>query len=444
MNSNNSKTLQDYQVDHLFLLVGENPLPNYVAARLLINPKKTSIVYLVQTTATAGKDKPAGLLEKELKKHNITVKQISVGDAESDGDKIRDKIRETIQPKGKPPLQGTIGLNYTGGTKAMAVHAYQAFKELELTNPVFSYLDSRKLAMHIDGKDQPIPVDIALSPAPKLETILGLHNLSWKTEPIRQSQLPDIAEQFAKIHLNADVARTWRKWCDVVFKQLKNTKGYWRQDSDFPNRAHLKLSVTTPANVTVPDEIQKILREELGWASTDELSLKIAKDKGKFATFGDVCQWLDAGWLEDYVLSQVEKIATKYTLHGSVRSINIKDNDPQKNWRTQFEFDVAFLRGYQLFAISCTTSPDYKLCKQKLFEAQLRAKQLGGDEARIALVCCCDPHPKEPNKKASENLKKELDFMIEDSKIEVFDRQDLEQTKFAQKLDRWIFRNAGK
>ena len=54
-------------------------------------------------------------------------------------------------------------------------------------------------------------------------------------------------------------------------------------------------------------------------------------------------------------------------------------------------------------------------CKQKLFEAQLRAGQLGGDEARIALVCCYD-YP-------TDQLKKELDFVIkDDAKIEVFGR----------------------
>lgn len=428
---------EPHQVDHLFLLIGENPLPNYVAARLLIKPQN-SVVYLVHTTVTAGKDKPAGLLEKELKKHNITIKQISLGDAESDGDKIRAKIKETIQPKENPPLQGRIGLNYTGGTKVMAVHAYQAFKELQLTDPVFSYLDSRKLAMHIDGKDKPIPVDLALSPTPKLETILGLHNLSWRTEPVRQSQLPDIAEQFAKLHLNSDLARTWRKWCDAVFYALKSGNGYWLRDSQFPNPPHLKLSITTPKKetVTVPDEIKTILSEQLGWASIAELSLKIAKEKGKFATFGDVCQWLDGGWLEDYVLSQVEKVKEKYSLHDLTMSLHIRDPRNPNRPTDQFEFDVAFLRGYQLFGISCTTSSDHKKCKQKLFEAQLRAKQLGGDEARVALVCC-DELP-------SEWLKKELDFVVDDSKIEVFGREDLEPTKFAKKLDRWIFRNAGK
>jgi hypothetical protein len=48
--------------------------------------------------------------------------------------------------------------------------------------------------------------------------------------------------------------------------------------------------------------------------------------------------------------------------------------------------DVAAMRGYQLFAISCTTGTGKSECKSKLFEAVVRARQLGGDEARIGLV----------------------------------------------------------
>jgi hypothetical protein len=92
-----------------------------------------------------------------------------------------------------------------------------------------------------------------------------------------------------------------------------------------------------------------------------------------------------------------------------------------------FQFDVAFMRGYQLFAISCTTSAKDDLCKLKLFEARTRALQLGGSEARVALVCCSN-HP--------DVLKAELKGTTEDSKIEVFGREDL--TKLTERFNEWI------
>jgi hypothetical protein len=56
------------------------------------------------------------------------------------------------------------------------------------------------------------------------------------------------------------------------------------------------------------------------------------------------------------------------------------------------QLDVAAIRGYQLFALSCTTSDKAERSKEHLLEAYVRARQMGGDEARVGLVCCyCDP-----------------------------------------------------
>lgn len=55
----------------------------------------------------------------------------------------------------------------------------------------------------------------------------------------------------------------------------------------------------------------------------------------------------------------------------------------------RFELDVAAMIGYQLFAISCMAAvPKGRAAyKEHLLEAFVRARQLGGDEARVGLVC---------------------------------------------------------
>ncbi|MFP4441185.1 MAG: hypothetical protein ACLFVO_28460 [Chloroflexaceae bacterium] len=55
-----------------------------------------------------------------------------------------------------------------------------------------------------------------------------------------------------------------------------------------------------------------------------------------------------------------------------------------------FEFDVAFMRGHQLFGLSCSAMTKKPELKKKLFEAAVRAAQLGGGETCFALVCCAD------------------------------------------------------
>jgi len=68
MSSINPLDWEYHQVDRLFLLIGENPLPNYVAARTLL--KDGGKAYLVDTTGTnptaPGKEGPSQRLRAIL------------------------------------------------------------------------------------------------------------------------------------------------------------------------------------------------------------------------------------------------------------------------------------------------------------------------------------------------------------------------------------------
>lgn len=84
-----------YKVDHLFLLIGENPLPNYVAARLLLNPGGTP--YLVYTTGT---EKPAKRLQTILSSERIglkTAQLVPLNDGEADAYQIQKAIRSKLE-----------------------------------------------------------------------------------------------------------------------------------------------------------------------------------------------------------------------------------------------------------------------------------------------------------------------------------------------------------
>jgi hypothetical protein len=96
--------------------------------------------------------------------------------------------------------------------------------------------------------------------------------------------------------------------------------------------------------------------------------------------------------------------------------------------------DVIALRGYQLFAFSCSTDKKKPLLKLKLFEAYIRARQLGGDEARVALVCCSnDP----------EGLEHEMRRDVDpEGRIRVFGRKHLADLKVH--IESWIRSQSGK
>jgi len=124
-------------------------------------------------------------------------------------------------------------------------------------------------------------------------------------------------------------------------------------------------------------------------------------------------------------LYQIQNIASSQLIKYYGMNFELKLTNREK-----FQFDVAFTRGYQLFAISCTTTNNRPLCKSKLFEAYLRARQMGGDEARVALVCCSDD---------PDSLKAEISGTLPNKKIEVFGREHLED--LATEITKWIGQN---
>ena len=417
---------EKYKVDHLFLLIGENPLPNYVAARTLL--QDGGQVYLVFTNQTKFQ-KNCLLGVDGLKSFGIKSIEIDLAYYESNAYYIRDIIQKKVQYL----TNGKIGLNYTGGTKAMAVHAYQAIYELR-SDTIFSYLDPRKLKMCIEqARNQPIFFDLRLNLC--LKEIFRLHNKNYwldKKPPRSTPFFPDAAVDFADFHHSVDKnnkdktpLQQWRTWCneELYPKTKKENSGRWKNEDELNSQAPIIISLAR-----LDQHIINILQQHFNAFDKELcLDLDLVQKKG-FESLTHVCEWLDGTWLENYVLHQIKEIQAEFAIKESMMSFHIRDSTA--TYRERFEFDVAFVKGYQLFAISCTTSSSKERCKEKLFEAHLRARQLGGDEARVALVCCYDK---------PDWIKDDMRFAIDDRKIEVFGRQDL--VNLAEGIAEWIERN---
>ncbi|MBE9227486.1 DUF1887 family protein [Phormidium sp. LEGE 05292] len=418
----NTSEFDKYKVDHLFLLIGENPLPNYVAARLLLNKGGTPyLVYSKDTTDTAIRlqtilsNEPIGLKTAQL---------VPLNDYESDAYHIKEEIRSKLEAI----KVGKIGLNYTGGTKAMAVHAYRAVFSKERPETVFSYLDPRKLEMCIDREDGD---RIRLKVKPeylevKLVELFELHSLKLNGKPRQEAQLPELAAVLAKVFKDENKAKQWLDWYYNVFcqearkeKKKNGERGDWQNKT---NLATLSISVEK-----LPPEIETEFKRGNLIDLDDKLSLQLVqqfkteKEEPVFKEIKHFCEYLDGFWLEHYVLQQVENI----TERNSIKDYGLNFEVPLPG-SDKFEFDVAFTRGYQLFAISISTLSDRKRCKSKLFEAYIRARQMGGDEARVALICCTN----EPD-----TLKAEM-ALLGDKKIAVFGRDDL--INLSDKIEEWI------
>ncbi|NJK65253.1 MAG: DUF1887 family protein [Microcoleus sp. CSU_2_2] len=380
---------EQYKVNHLFVLVGENSLPNYVAARTLLDDGGT--VYLVFTkNIIPQKNSLQG--EDGLHKLRIKCQPVDLSDNESNAQEIYNHIQSWVK---KSATEGKVGLNYTGGTKAMAVHAYRAIQELK-PDAIFSYLDPRRLKMWINQSQQkPTAYDVPLQVS--LLELFTLHGKYLLTNfpPRSEPYLKELAAEIAKLHENNDSEKKWKEWCNKLspIAELQNL---------FPTAGNLLGEcLDLPQNKSLKNQA-----------------------KADFSNFKEFHIWLNGTWLESYVLKAIQDIADEIDVKKEhiQMSFNVVDDKSKLNTTNKaadgkFELDIAFVKGYQLFAISCTAKSKKADCKEKLFEAYLRAKELGGDEARVALVCCYD----DPQEIEDELAR----FGTRDPKVKVFGRSHL-------------------
>lgn len=374
MNNETIAELAKYRSKHLFLLVGMNPLPNLVAARLLARQGGT--VWLLYSSGDDGagtSTKPqAEKLETALSKMRSDLENVWLRPISSlSNTKIITELKKLLNDKTED-ISGTIGLNYTGGTKPMAVHAYQILQTRFEKDITFSYLDPQNLALRIDGTDttptDTIPIlsnpQLRKSTAVTLGDIVELHGYT----PLKNTgRVPDnfeippgmlpFCEAINNLHCKPGGMAKWRKW-------LSDTKA-----NQLPDSAILGA------------DIENILRELC--QPEKPTPTRLASVLGQ-STLPSCSKWLVGEWLEDYVLNILRKLTLTSDISSLGKGIEFKDEDGQTD---EFEFDVAATIGYQLYAFSCMVSEKKSKVKEHFLEAYVRARQLGGDEARAALVC---------------------------------------------------------
>lgn len=397
--------LEDYQVDHLFLLIGTNPLPNYVAAKLLTRAPQATNIWLVHSSGTrAARD----ALQSVLHSDGFTSVQ-SFEVKEADGANISSEVKKRAEG-----LSGRIGLNYTGGTKAMSVHAYRTLESLKGLHVQFSYLDARSLDIQIEGYAIGTTVSIPTEDqiALQVERLLELHSRE-RPKLERLVFWPQLARAIAEIHADQQSAEQWQAWIAKTFFVAPS----WPQESpeglalstdewqtwvceqfvyrEYLRRTWAKKRDRDEQRLSLPPIFQLIQGAiETDLVGKPATTLGELRRAGRFKEFKDLGKWLEGGWLESYVMQQVLVLQEQGTFQiadvaRNLRAtISIEIGREQEKLRQDIELDVAFTRGYQLFVLSCSTTEAKDRAKSKLLEAVARAGQVGGAEARVALVCC--------------------------------------------------------
>lgn len=348
-----------YRSDVLLLLVGGNPLPNYVSARLLAAPKAE--VRLLHTRKTLH---VAARLQEQLASARPDLRITPYEIDRADGAQIEAQLARQL---GDVLHRARVGLNYTGGTKPMAVHSVYALRQA-FPDAVFSYLDAETLSLVLQRAQEPSRLPfVGQAQHVSLETVLALHN--YKAAQTGEPILPGaICRAIAQVHSTQTGLDAWRRWLTSL--------GDRSQAPELPDlEAYPELGPVIESFETLCE----------GVPTPERLAQRLNCKGNQLRSCGKA---LVGGWLETYVFNSLpdsELDGTTLEKHQGIRAIrqaaalSPESRDPP-------ELDVVAMIGYQLFAVSCMVSDRRPSVKEHLLEVFVRARQLGGDEARIALV----------------------------------------------------------
>lgn len=345
----------------LILLVGSNPLPNYLSACAL-EPSRIVLVYTEETKDA--KDR----LKREL--------ESKLGEAVTVADEfVEDAACATTVERALGSLMASDGgqnilLNYTGGTKVMAAHARLAFSERGGVSAHASYLDEGDASVEARLRfDDNNSTPLSLSECPRaeltLEAVLALHGVSYTPRHPKEPAPTDADAREILCKVLADLPLASILYCE---------------------RQRLE-DIGNPKRVTEPFRADRRgLSLSLQEFPTNEQLEQFRNGEEKKSWFEQWFKFIGGEWLEEWLGGQID--ALKLT---PKPEITVGVNSRRGEKKVKLEVDIAVIRGHRAYFISCTTDTTKGLCKSKLFEVAVRARQLGGDLARAALVSLADP-----------------------------------------------------
>lgn len=424
---------KEFNFTDLILLVGTNPLPNLVVAKFFIekNWKLKKIWFVYSNNTSTYKEE----IKKSIQEYEKTLsdrKKVSFEDEDIELSDVRNskKIKREIKDKivDKVDKNSKIHLNYTGGTKAMVIHSYRTLENAFKENISFSYLDSEKFRI-FDDEDDYISNDLRESIKITFDEMIKLHNYEKSKKEDVKSVINNSIPVIEEIFSNED------KFKEFFFSE--NNSGYDRKMFEnktkkgelAEKRSELEVSLFEKF---IPNAIFKKLlnsfpEEYKLFDQNWKLKEKIDNKKIEF-----LIGFLDGKMLEYYVYKTLEE---KNVLDLSKKNEFLLSSQvyKEKKGNQDIEIDLTFIKGYQLYAISCTTSPDKSVAKSKGFEVIHRSKQLGGEEAKSILITTLDDDKKETLQKSlntSTGTQKE-NFLV-------LGFEDLEKETLKKKVSKFI------
>lgn len=404
----------------LILLMGSNPLPSVLAA-LAYGAGTTA--HFIYTGEVADRMERAKNL---LSKRGIIVGNSVSLSSSSNPRLIREELSTFLK-------EHPADLFYSGGTKVMAVHAYQLWHQAKSQVHSGKTLLASSLAadgrLHFD--DCLDPCDLRFSPRLSLEELHSLHeqrllegtklhstDLSHPAHPTAiETARKGLADKIATLcrsdkvyYFETLMPNLYGQRSKEIMVELqpdpkskaKNTDGAEEPSkSVLPTLNCESLSLGDAENFIDKGPLteayallaKKLLTgsNESREASLDTLTCQYYGVNELPTRCGDrkkrrlkTAKFLYGDWLEIWLAHWISTVKDRQDPSRSLFDEVYQDVTLGKG--ADVQLDVVAMRGARVFLFSCTVDSTKSLVKSKLMEARMRAEQLGGDLARYSVV----------------------------------------------------------
>ena len=311
----------------LTLIIGGNPISNYALIKYFKNEFDKFVLIHTTKTKTLSNN-----FEKLL---DVDFIQIDIEDKERDLNFIKNRVFEQL----KNLNPSFIHLNYTGGTKSMSIGTFLAVEELKVEK-VYSDIHPGNNKLFLDsGEIVPKEGSVADNVEVTIDEFALLNSLEIVGKQSKNSKFYD------------------EKFCNFLLdKSINDEKGFY---IDLWDRQDLK---------------------KLNWRdSLKDISLHFELDLSN-RQLRELQKFIRGVWLEEYIFAQLLELKEELRLSDIAWNVSIK------NRKNEFEVDIIVTKGYKVYLFSCTTAYKKSIIKNKFFEAEKRATQIGGIGAKSILV----------------------------------------------------------
>ncbi len=264
---------------------------------------------------------------------------------------VRDVLDQLLE---KEMDTSPVALNVTGGTKVMALGAYDVFRERQL--PVF-YIDTHNKSY------------TRLYPEPGTRELPDLVNVTWHLRAYGYT---------LKRHQGISVSPERAKLCRFLAAQAHRLGKTIAALNWMASQARAQLYTDLPPHLSRDPDFQRLVHE-----LAQHSLLSWAQDRVVFAD-EDARRFLNGGWLENHLLSICNELKKQGRVFRHLVNVEVETGQGVLN-----EFDLLFTAQNRLHIIECKTGnldQEPHGAKETIYKLEALRDLVGGTFGRAMLV----------------------------------------------------------